>query len=467
MKKKLICWNDYLVPTGFGTVAKNLLSTMYEDYDVQIVGINNYGSKKYDTEKHFVYPITKDDPLGFRRLIEVIKREQPELIFLFQDIFHISDILPKVREACPNAKIDIYFPVDGAPFSEAWRNVFEQRYKEFSSGKTIGERQYHGLINKGGWEAIDNVNEIITYSDWAIKQVTNKFGQLVKKPIHKIYHGVNNDTFYPFTEQVIENVRESNNWAGKFTVLNINRFQPRKFIAGTVRAFSMFAKGYKVCKCGNRFPFYMKSCDLNMCPESDIVKIHKDSKDDVYLYLHMMASEPSMGPGRANFLQNHLVNAGFSDTDIKKIIGLNSLNIYQGAVSEEAVNAMYNGANINISSAVGEGAGLSLLEAAATGTPSIAPKNSAIPEQLRGTGHLIPNTTVVNMAMDNAHYRPVVDMAAMCDVLELEYQKWKKAGVEKTIDQDCIKNIKNNFRWEEKRQQLKKIFKEVLNEQGT
>ena len=267
----------------------------------------------------------------------------------------------------------------------------------------------------------------------------------------------------------INELRKSYKWAGKFVVININRFQPRKAIPLSARAFSMFAKGYKICKCGNHMPFDRKKCDLNMCPSEDIVEVVERNKRDAFYYLHMMPQEPTMGPGRANLLQNHLLNAGFTDQDVPDgahdgIIGINARHIYAGEVSPEEVNKIYNAANINISSTLGEGCGLSFLEAAASGTPTIAPRNSAIPEMLRNTGHLILNDNLMNQAMDNAHLRPVVSSWEMMKALDIEYERWKeKANGGKEIRQECIKNIKENFLWDDKREQLKQIFKDTLN----
>lgn len=324
MKKKLFVWSDFLVPTGFGQVAHNLLDTMHEDFDVQILGINYHGDKRYDTSKYFVYPVSKDDLVGMKKLPFLLQRENPDIIFLFQDIFHISDVIDKIRTVCPLSKIVSYFPVDGAPFSAGWSNV------------------------------LTTSNAVIAYSDWAIKVINDRFPN-TNRPITKLYHGVDTSLYYPLAEDRIADLRANFGWYDKFAVININRFQPRKAIPLGLRAFSMFAKGYKVCKCGNHMPIDRTSCDLNMCPPEDIIEVKEHNRRDVYLYLHMMAQEPCMGPGRANLLQNHLINAGFVDDDVNNIIGINAANIYGGAVSNNEINEFYNAANLNISSTHGEG----------------------------------------------------------------------------------------------------------------
>ena len=429
-KKKLLAWCDFLVPTGFGTVSKNLFKGLSEEYDVSVLGINYHGDKKYDSSQYFVYSITQGDLLGIKRLPGIIKEEQPDILFLFQDIFHISDILNDISKVVPDhCKIVTYFPVDGEPFSLGWGNIFEKS------------------------------DAIITYTDWAIDVIRDRFPH-AKQPISKLYHGVNLQDFKPLPMEKITEVRNKYNWGGKFVVCNINRFQPRKYIPGTARAFSMFAKGYKKCKsCKHEMPIDRKRCEL--CQKSKLSK-KGTVKKDVFLWLHMMPREHSMGPSRANLLQNHLLNAGFEDTDVGSILGVNARNIYAGEVGVEEVNELYNASNVNISSTLGEGCGLSLIEAQAAGTPSIAPRNSAIPEMLRDTGWLVDNATVVNQAFDNAHMRPVVSCSKMRDALEEAYAEWLSSGVDVTVDQKCIENVNKYFLWDDKRDDLKKAFTSAL-----
>ena len=301
----------------------------------------------------------------------------------------------------------------------------------------------------------------ITYTDWAIRTIEETFPNAGK--LHKLYHGVDTDIYRPLELDEIKKHRASYGWTNKFAVINVNRFQPRKAIPFTIRAFSLFAKGYKKCKCGNVYPYHKKFCDLNMCGPEDIVEKKKRYRADAHLYLHMMSAEPSMGPGRTNVLQNHILNAGFTDEDLASgLIGINAAPIYTGVITNEMVNQMYNAANINISTTLGEGCGLSLIESMATGTPSIAPKNSAVPEMLGDTGHLINNVGLMSQAMDSGHLRPIVDIWEIVEALEVEYQKWKKAGVEKTINKACVDRAKKEFLWDDKVQFLKDKFTEVL-----
>ena len=461
-KKKILVWSDFNVPTGFSNVSMALMEEMHKYYDVSVLGINYFGDTKYDTSKYFVYSVGREDILGLKRMNKVIEAVEPDIIFLFQDIFHISGIIKDLKEkvlAGKNTKIVVYFPIDGGPFSVAWHPTFKY------------------------------ADAVITYSDYAIQVIKDTFPD-VEKPIHKLYHGVNTDIFKRLPDKKIAELRRdvgksriefgnvpeehkealarNLSWENKFVISNVNRFQQRKVIPLTLRAFSIFAKGYKECKCGNIMPANRASCDLNMCPPEDIVKTISNPKKDAFLYLHMMPQEPGMGTGLADTLQNHLVNAGFSNHDVPNekhggIIGLNDKNIYRGDVSPEDVNEIYNASNINISSTLGEGCGLSLIEAASAGTPSIAPKNSAIPEMLKDTGHLVMNEGIAGMPYDCGFLRPLVSVTEMVKALEIEYARWKELGTGgKEVREECIENIQGNFLWDDKRAALKEIFDNVL-----
>lgn len=430
MKKKLLVWCDFLVPTGFGNVAKNLLDTMHEEYDVSVIGINYLGNKRYDFNKYFVYAVTRDDMLGAKLLIETVEKEKPDLIFLFQDIFHIHELIGHLKEKSPNSKIVSYFPIDGYPFAKVWEN------------------------------AIALSDAVITYTDWAISLIQETLPNNTKK-IYKLYHGVDTKTFYPMSQPLIAELRKKHKLQDKFVVINVNRYQPRKAIPLSVRIMSMFIKGYHKCSCGAVYPKSFGRCDVNGCGPEKRVKSVLTEKTDVYYYLHMMNYEFSMGMQKTNSLQHIALNSGFSELDAGKTIGINARDIYSGNVPESELNEFYNFANLNISTAIGEGAGLSLLESQAAGTRSIAPLNSAIPEQLNGTGVLVRNTASYVHQLDNGHWRPHVDCEAFVEALEAEYKEFKKQPA-KIPNKACIRNIHQNFLWDDKVALLKSIFAEVL-----
>ena len=159
-------------------------------------------------------------------------------------------------------------------------------------------------------------------------------------------------------------------------------------------------------------------------------------------------------PVYADSLQAHILNAGFTSKDINKTITAFGGNLYETPMPESAINVLYNMADINVSATLGEGVGLSLIEAAACGTTSIAPRNSAIPEMLGDTGHQIPNVAHINIAMDNGHWRPVMSMKHYLEAMETEYQKWVTNGKNKVINKAAADRTKTLFNWDTIRTQM-------------
>jgi glycosyltransferase involved in cell wall biosynthesis len=118
--------------------------------------------------------------------------------------------------------------------------------------------------------------------------------------------------------------------------------------------------------------------------------------------------------------------------------------------------------NIHVTSTVGEGCGLPLLESMAVGTPSIAPKHSAIPEMLGDTGRLVKNKAIFSLPNDNGHFRPIIDEEDYLFAMEEAYLKWKKSGKDIEKKPDLIDRALEKFSWVDKRDSLKRIFKSAL-----
>ena len=435
-KPKIFTWCDTpTVPTGFGVVAKNLLRDLHKKYDLEILGINYHGDTRYDTNKWFIYPAMQyPDVLGFKKMEKLLKENQPDIVFLFQDIFHINDAWAKIKEHAPKAKVVIYFPIDGTPVNISWE------------------------------KPLIEADAVITYTQFAKDAILDTFPHLKNREIHTLDHGIDTEIFKPLGSKEIRNARKEAGWENKFVMLNVNRFQPRKLIPLTLRAGALFSKGYKKCDCGNWYWKERSKCDLNGCGPEHVIET-VEGRPDTLLYLHMVPQEQGMGPGHANSLQAHAYNAGYRDMDLQgpnQSLQINAVDIYKNPFPESVLNRIYNSANVNISTTIGEGFGFSLAESAASGTISIAPRNSAIPEVLGDTGHMVSNVAQFNMAMDNAHVRPIPSIPEIIEALEIEYQAWIANKKQPVKSQYAIERVEKVFNWEDKRQFIEKIFEEVL-----
>lgn len=433
-REKLLIWSDApVVPTGFGNVAKNLFCELYKDFEVDIVGINYNGLTKYDHTLYNIFPVQQTAPLGDNVLRTVLMQERYDIMFMFQDIFHISQMLPPIKQKFPDMKYICYFPVDGGPLFGDWRNVFE-------------------LSDKA-----------ITYTQFAKNMISEAYPNVDIDKVDYLYHGVE-PVFNLLSRQERKRIKAELKWVDKFVAVNINRYQPRKNMSATIRAWALFSNGYKLCECGNAYPKHLNFCDANRCDHTKVVK-ETNGHDDVVLYLHMRPYEKVNGPGPGNALQALIKQAGFNDQDIRSgKIMLQERDLYAQPYTVEQMNQVYNGADINISTAVGEGVGLSLIEACGSGTTSIAPRNSAILEMLEGHGVLVDNVPngMYTQPLDNSFKRPNVDTLKFAEAIEQQYQAWVANGRRKIINQAAMDAVKTKFVWQEKRDYIRDQLLKLL-----
>jgi glycosyltransferase involved in cell wall biosynthesis len=98
----------------------------------------------------------------------------------------------------------------------------------------------------------------------------------------------------------------------------------------------------------------------------------------------------------------------------------------------EIVNMIYNSSDCVISTTVGEGWGLSWIEAMATRTPVIMPANTALPENItEDKGYLVRSGTNPSLYTviphDNEVVRPLVDVEHMVETMLHVYNNYDEA----------------------------------------
>lgn len=217
--KKIMFWGDSpTVGTGFGNVLKFIIKHLPRDkYQISVLGTYDQG-KPHDLDCT-IYPVLGNSELLYKEEVHKhIKKENPDIIFLLNDIWVINHALEFFKEykIFKKSKVVAYMPVDATDHFPHWYNN------------------------------VKYLKKLVVY---------NKFGQDVVKAARPefqteiIEHGVDNEVFFklPYLrsdirEKLFQDAPELDN---AFVFLNAGRNQPRKLVDISMRAFAQFAKGKK------------------------------------------------------------------------------------------------------------------------------------------------------------------------------------------------------------------------------
>ncbi|HID94182.1 MAG TPA: glycosyltransferase [bacterium (Candidatus Stahlbacteria)] len=206
-----------------------------------------------------------------------------------------------------------------------------------------------------------------------------------------IPHGVNTKEYFPIVGAERDEFRKKYfaAHADKFVFTNLNRNQQRKDIPRTIMAFKEFKK---------RVP-------------------------DSILYLHMAMKDQGWD------LVEVCKSFGLSIND--DVIFPENFGPNQG-YPRELVNLIYNISDCVVSTCLGEGFGLSWIEAMATNTPIIMPNNTALTEFItEDRGYLVDSGTKPSLftvlGHDNEVIRPLVDVDDMVKKMLQVHNNYEEA----------------------------------------
>jgi len=311
----------------------------------------------------------------------------------------------KVAAMIPNMEYDILFFLQDS-FILDFLPVLLPRLQ--GAGKKFKSICYYPIDGPPKEDWIKNVMQ----ADFPV--VYTKYGEEQSKTIHKdckemsiIPHGVNINDFKVLPEEEVKNFKKMyfGKHADKFIVTNLNRNQHRKDIPRTIAAFKEFRK--KV-------------------PNS-------------ILYLHMAAQDQGWN------LLEVIKTFGFTTTD--DIIFPANFGPNQG-YPREIVNMLYNASDLVVSTALGEGWGLSWVEAMATKTPVLMPNNTAITENItEDKGYTCDSGTNPSLFTvlphDNEISRPLVDVEDMAKKMVHIYENYGEALIKADKAYEWVKNELN------------------------
>jgi len=404
-KIKLLVYGDSpTCATGFAQVLKNVIRVLYDTgkYDIDWLAINFDGN--YYDRNEFPYklypafnPLIPDpayqDLYGRQKLLDMLGTGKYDLLFTLQDAFIMVPLGEKIVETNQALPADkkfrwiYYFPIDATP-SKSWID------------NSVLLADYPVAYTKYGYDEclkIYKVDEDSKLTDEKREENKRKFALLSAK-LNVIYHGVNLKDFYPIEDK--KKVRElRQNFFGKknvdkFIFMNLNRNQPRKDLFRSMLAFKKL-----------------------------LDRRRAKGKDDVYFYFHCQYKDVGLNLIEAS-KQLQLVQGDEWGFPNPRIFGANK------GFPISVVNELYNSVDCVVSTTLGEGWGLSTVEAMAAKKLIVMPNNTSLPEIIGSNerGILVKTSDYTVLANDNDRVRPVTDVDDLVDKMEWAIENKNKTA---------------------------------------
>jgi len=339
---RLLVWGHYSA-TGFGTVTTELVSRfLAAGHDVRVLAVNHRGEPVRGALAGRVWPtnifgdgyggnISADAILGgFWKRLDPTDEWNPDAGLVIADVSgllgHMGRVSEAVLETWRSIPILHYCPIEGDNLTPSWRPL---------------------------WEIVRPV----AMSDYGQRVISGHIGRWVPR----IYHGVNTTVFRPVSLRdplVIDGKRLTNKdackglfgLAGRKIILRADRNTTRKFYPALIEAF---------------VPIAARDPDVDLL-------LHCEATDntgfDLIAEVQRLPAEIREGK-RVWF-------TGMHDT----FVGLD----------QDRLVALYNAADVYVSTTGGEGFGLTLAEAAACEVPIVCSDWAAESEVIGPGGIMVP-----------------------------------------------------------------------------
>lgn len=404
-KIKLLFFGDApTCNTGFGNVAKNILGQLQATgkYDITILGINFYGDPDEASKfpEYKIYPAgvnNQGDLYGRQRLLDLLRNQnfKFDILFTLQDTFimaTIGEMIKKLR--------------DGVILEKDGKKIFQK-------GRGFKWIYYYPIdaVPEKEWleKSVKFADVAVPYTHYAKK----KSQQCLERDYKVIYHGVDTKNFYPMTKEEKDKFSQDffkeNKLNGHFLIVNVNRNQERKALLYTLLAFKLFR---------------------SIIPNS-VLYTHCDVIGDrggnlLKVAARLGISENWLYPNPETYKQGRSFPASY-------------------------LNGIYNLANVNISTTLGEGWGLSVNEAMACKTLNIFPDNTSLTEILADKRGLLyksgnpPTQILMNGPLDNSLIRPIPNVEDLVEKLLWAYSHPDEC---KEIVENAYKWMNENILWE-------------------
>jgi D-inositol-3-phosphate glycosyltransferase len=380
-KKKLLVWSDYVgVGTGFGTVSKYVLRSLQAsgDYEISQLAINYHG--EFFDQSEFPYQIVPaklqdpKDPYGQQAFVETFASGKFDYVWIMNDTF----VVEKVARSLPD--------------------IIQKMQAQNVKVPTIF--YYYPVdcrVVSDATSMLELADVAIAYTEFG-KQKTLEVLPHLEEKMEVIPHGTDTSVMRRLdeAERASLKFRLFKCSPDTFVWLNVNRNSQRKDIPRTIYAFKEFKK---------------------RVPKSR-------------LYLHTVRDDVGFN------LNLCLEELGLSDkTDV---IFPDPRYSPKNPLPPDVLNMFYNASDAFVTTTLGEGWGLTHMDAMTQGMPVLCPENTVFPEQLqngeRGYMYECNNLTWV----DNSGYRKQGLVDDIVEKMVQVYEETTKKENTKMLDAGTV-----------------------------
>lgn len=289
-----------------------------------------------------------------------------------------------------------------------------------TGSRVISYSPVDALPVQDNWiEPIVDANfKVATYTEFAKKAITET--KLISD-VSIIGHGVDTDAFYPISDarEFLQNIKNDD-----FVVQMVNRNQPRKRIDLFIRAFSQW---------------------INSIPKAD--------REHILAYYHGTVRD--VGYDLISLARRWGVDDRFVITDQTNMTASNGVSI-------DRLCKIYNSADVNVLTSLGEGWGLAPFESAACGKMQIVPNHSACTELWKGRAELIDIKFWEVQAGGINTEGGVIDVDHLVSILDKLYRNRQEVARLSNVAYDFVQQ--EQFTWRAVASKFDALITSVLSE---
>jgi glycosyltransferase involved in cell wall biosynthesis len=389
---KVLWIGDAGCHTGFARVTHSIGERLADDYghDMHVLGFNFRGDswpslkdpdRQTPLKLYRPNAVKGDDIWGMSRFIELLGKVEPDVVVMVHD-----------------ANILMYLMTE---------NAWDKEHILLRYRPIITYIPVDGYNRPPAWSKL---------TEWTNVVAMSKFGQEAMPGSQLVYHGVDSDVFRPVTKdkpltlssgQVVKSKADCKEAFGYprdcFLVVRADKNSGRKDFGATIKAL---------------WPVMKNHSDVRVHLHTTVGR----NQDDALVIDAMLNREPALHE-RFSLPGLHNSFTGWDESDLV---------------------AIYNAADVFVSTSRGEGFGLTIAEAAACGVPIVAQNVSAIPEVVGPGGILLEPQRMITTP--NGSDLWLCDIDAFTEAIERIYMS---KGLRRDLGAAARDHVVKSFSWDD------------------